>query len=249
MPRTKKTDDTQVVDAKKPTKVVASDALKIEKKATRTLKTDVYGINGEVVGSMSLPESIFGAKINKPLMAQAVRVYLANQRQGSAQAKTRGQVQGSTKKMGRQKGSGNARHGSIRAPIYVGGGKAHGPQPKDWSLNLPKKMRRAALCSALSGKLEDKEIMVIDGLQTIDAKTKVFIKSITPQNMDPKKKQTYLVVLPEKEVRIQRAARNVPYVKVEKAQNLHTYDVLRVNQVIFMKEAVQKLEEAFAKKA
>lgn len=249
MPRSKKVDESVEEKQTKAMKAVKSVSESKTEEATkkRTLKTDVFNTKGEVVGSMILPETIFAAKINRPLMAQAVRVYLANQRQGSAQAKTRGQVQGSTKKMGRQKGSGRARHGSIRAPIYVGGGKAHGPQPKEWSLNLPKKMRRAALFSALSGKLQDKEIIVLDGLDTIDAKTKAFVKSITSQKTETKKQSSYLLVLPEGKERIQKAARNVSFVTLEKAQNLHTYEVLKADRVIFMKEAVEKLEEAFLK--
>lgn len=255
MPRVKKTDDSETVKEPKATKAVkASSEQKTEDTVKKsTLKTEVINTKGEVVGAITLPREIFGAKVNATLMAQAVRVYLANQRQGSAQAKTRGQVQGSTKKMGRQKGSGRARHGSIRAPIYVGGGKAHGPQPKDWGLNFPKKMKRAALFSALSAKLQENQVVVFDGLDSIEAKTRVLVTALqgkdTPSasSGQEKKQQKSLLVLPGKKENIQRAARNVPFITVEDAANLNTYEVLHAQRVLFMKEAIVRLEEVFLK--
>jgi len=127
------------------------------------LKVEVIDTVGKVVETMELPKELFGAKINSVLMAQAVRVYLANQRLGTASTKTRGEVDGSTRKIYRQKGTGRARHGGIRAPIFVKGGIAHGPKPRDYSLLLSKNMRIAALRSALSAKVKAGEVAVIAG--------------------------------------------------------------------------------------
>ena len=122
------------------------------------LNIDVFDIKGKNVGSISLPESIFKAKVNPQVVAQAVRVYLANQRQGTSSTKTRGEVQGSTRKIYRQKGTGRARHGSIRAPIFVHGGVAFGPKPRDFSLKIPSKIKQQALFSAFSSKFSADEI-------------------------------------------------------------------------------------------
>src|SRR6266404_5428662 len=131
---------------------------KTTEKAYATVSVAVVGIDGKVSGKVSLPGEMFGEKVNKALLAQAVRVYLANQRQGNASTKTRGEVDGSTAKIYRQKGTGRARHGSKRAPIFVKGGIVFGPKPRDFSLSLPQKMKRKALFSALSAKVKDKEV-------------------------------------------------------------------------------------------
>ena len=161
--------------AVKTTKVVAKKTA-VKKEATvkvvnsqnaevkaGSLKVTVVGIDGASKGSMTLPEAVFGAKPNKALIAQAVRVYLANQRQGNAATKTRGEVIGTTKKIYRQKGTGRARHGAAKAPIFVGGGVAHGPHPHDFSMEFPKKMKQKALISALSEKTQAGSIKVVEG--------------------------------------------------------------------------------------
>src|SRR3989344_7875158 len=140
----------------------------VAKSLAKGLKADVFDLSGKVTTTVTLPEYLFGAKVNRPLMAQAVRVYLANQRAGTQSTKTRGEVDGSTRKIYRQKGTGRARHGGIRAPIFVGGGIAHGPKPHDFSRELPQKMRRAALFSALSGKLKDGEVKIMKNLDKIE---------------------------------------------------------------------------------
>src|SRR6185437_7247197 len=132
---------------------VAVSVSQKEKSKVAPVSVDVVGIDGKVTGKIALPGEIFGEKLNKALLAQAVRVYLANQRQGNASTKTRGEVDGSTRKIYRQKGTGRARHGSVRAPIFVHGGIAHGPKPRDFSLTMPQKMKQKALFSALSTKL------------------------------------------------------------------------------------------------
>src|SRR5882724_11511103 len=146
----------------------------VSKSDKKTLALDVYGLDGKVAEKVTVPAAIFGEKVNKTLLAQAVRVYLANKRQGNASTKTRGEVDGSTRKIYRQKGTGKARHGSVRAPIFVHGGVVFGPKPRDFSLSLPKKMKRKALFSALSAKLQGKELIVVSSLETITPKTKNF---------------------------------------------------------------------------
>src|SRR3989344_6029979 len=140
----------------KVARVRVSSASKTTKKGS--LFAPVYDLKGAKSGTLALPKEVFGTKVNNSLMAQAVRVYLANQRQGNATTKTRGEVQGSSKKIYRQKGTGRARHGSLRAPIFVKGGIVFGPKPRDFSLDLPKKMKRKALFSSLSAKAADSEV-------------------------------------------------------------------------------------------
>ena len=136
-------------------------------------KTNLLGLTGRKVGQINLPSEIFGAKINEPLMAQAVQAYLSNQRKAKAKAKHRGEVTGSRRKIWRQKGTGRARHGDRYAPIFVGGGVAHGPTGEEnYSLKLTRKMRRVALISALSAKWKEQKILFVENLGTIEPKTK-----------------------------------------------------------------------------
>lgn len=207
------------------------------------LSAPMFDSKGAKAGSMSLPKEIFGAKINKPLMAQAVRVYLANQRQGNASTLTRGEVTGSTKKIYRQKGTGNARHGGKRAPIFVKGGVAHGPHPKDYNLSLPKKMRKAALISALSLRAKDGEIKVLSGLSKMEPKTKNManlFKKITEEN---KNKKILLVTSasPKDLGNVYKAGRNIENVQILSANLLNTYEVLKYKNLLFMKESIEVL--------
>jgi large subunit ribosomal protein L4 len=156
----KKTTETVSAAAPVATKPVAP--VRAARKQAANLTVDMYDAAGKVTGSVSLPEEVFGAKINKRLIAQAVRIYLANQREGSASTKSRGEVQGSTRKIYRQKGTGRARHGGVRAPIFVHGGIAHGPKPRDFSLKMPQKMKRAALFATLSLKAQTNAVRVIE---------------------------------------------------------------------------------------
>src|SRR3989338_5152877 len=135
------------------------------KKLDKGLVAKVFDTKGALKKTIDLPKEIFGVQENNILLAQAVRVYLANQRQGTVSTKTRGEVAGSTRKIYRQKGTGRARHGSIRAPIFVHGGLVFGPKPRDYSMKFPKKMRKAALASALSSKVNDAQVKVVDGLE------------------------------------------------------------------------------------
>ena len=197
------------------------------------LSVPVLGIDGKPAGKMTLPKELFAAKINKGLMAQAVRVYLANQRGGHASVKTRGEVEGSTRKIYRQKGTGRARHGGIRAPIFVGGGIAFGPKPRDYHLDFPKKMKRAALASALTMALGEGKVSVISGLGGI-VKTKIMAQ--TMQNIGPS--GSTLLVIGKDARGVIRAARNIASVDITPETDLHAYTVLRHQRIVFMKEAL-----------
>lgn len=203
---------------------------------------DLYNLDGKIIKEISLPEKIFKAEINKTLMAQAVRVYLANQRQGTQSAKTRGEVTGSTRKIYRQKGTGNARHGDQYAPIFVGGGVAFPPKPRDFRLSLSKKMRRLALYSALSQKLKDKAIIVVDGLTKIKGKTKEMSKVLINLGLK-EKKEHLLLVLPEKLEKLILASRNIEDMTLVSADLLTTYGVLDNDKIILLTETITKIDK------
>ncbi len=239
--------------AVKPT-TVKSEKVKVEKveaavpvvkKKEGTLKIDVYDTAGKVAETITLPSELFGGKINKELIAQAVRVYLANQRLGTASTKTRGEVDGSTRKIYRQKGTGRARHGAVRAPIFVKGGIAHGPKPKDYSLGLPKNMRRAALIASLSAKLKDNDIKIIKGFGKIEPKTKVAAEVLAKLSIMPSEKT--LIVMPEALQSLTRAARNIERVTLRPATLLNTYEVLNNKNIVLMVEALVVLEKGLLK--
>jgi len=231
---------------KKTAKTVNKEAApvtKTEKKSS--VKAEVFDMTGKVIDSMTLPGKVFGVKVNKQLMAQAVRVYQANQRAGSAHTKSRGEVAGSTRKIYRQKGTGRARHGGIRAPIFVKGGIAHGPKAHDFSLSMPQKMRTKALFSALSAKINDNELKVVAGLEKIEPKTKNFAAFLKGASLSNKK--SILLVLPEKTLQVSRAVRNIEGLTYIHATQLNTYEVLRNQLVLVMKDAVMALENHFTK--
>lgn len=211
---------------------------KVEKTTKPVKKTEisVLGIDGKAKGTMTLPAEVFGAKVNKPLMAQAVRVYLANQRKGGAATKTRGMVEGSTRKIYRQKGTGRARHGGIRAPIFVGGGVAFGPVPHDFSLKMPTKMKRRATASALTSQFREGRVRVVDGLEGLKPKTKYMQKTVDAIAKD----SSVLLVLPGSAGIVGRIARNIANVDTLPVSNLNTYDVLSHTTIVFMKEAIKQ---------
>lgn len=236
----------------KDTKEQKAQVVKSEVKATSakkklvSMKTEVIDTKGKVAGSVTLPESLFGAPINETLMAQAVRVYLANQRQGTVSTKSRGEVQGSTRKIYRQKGTGRARHGGVRAPLFVGGGVAFGPKPRDYSLSMPKKMRQRALASALSAKYQNGDVTIIAGLEKLEAKTKEFVAVLRSLHLDNERKKV-LLVLPEKTETLQRAVRNVEGVTFVLANQLNTYEILNAKNLLFMQSALDVAEKTFGK--
>lgn len=201
------------------------------------LSTSVLGVDGKKKGTMMLPREVFDDKINKPLMAQAVRVYLANQRQGGAATKTRGMVEGSTRKIYRQKGTGRARHGSIRAHIFVGGGIVFGPVPHNFALHMPVKMKRKALTSALTSQFKEGNVVVIDGLGDLTSKTKLMAQAMHSVAADA----SVLLVLGPKAALIARSARNISTIDSMPAESLNTYDVLTHQKIVFMKDAIAQI--------
>jgi large subunit ribosomal protein L4 len=237
--------------AVKKTVAVKAKAVKVEKveaevKAVKTvgLSVPMFDVKGAKEGTFSLPKEVFGVKINEALMAQAVRVYLANQRLGTAVTQTRGEVTGSTKKIYRQKGTGGARHGGKRAPIFVKGGVAHGPKLRDYSLSMPQKMKKAALLSALSQRAKDGDIKVLSGLTKVEAKTKNMHQLISRVTEDKKGKGRVLLVTsanPKELSNVYQAGRNIKNVEIINAKLLNTYEVLKHKNLLFMKESVEVL--------
>jgi len=206
------------------------------------IKTNLYNTKGEKIGQISLPEEIFKTKTNPQLIAQAIRVYLANQVKARAKTKTRSEVSGSGKKIYRQKGTGRARHGDRYAPIFVGGGVAHGPRRQTVKrLKLSKRMKRMALFGALSQQLKEKNIVIVDGLKKIKPKTKNMVKVIKNLKLEGK----ILLVLEDKIENIIRSARNIQNVEILQAPLLNTYQVLKANKLLLTKESVKKLKEVF----
>ncbi len=244
-PKTVKKEAVKKTVVKKQTAVrLQSTAVVGSQKAeSKNLSVTLFDIAGKSKGTVKLPEDVFGGKINKVLMAQAVRVYLANQRMGASVTKTRGQVDGSTRKIYRQKGTGRARHGGIRAPIFVGGGTAHGPKLRDYSLDMPVKMRKAAVVSALSAMAKDGNVMVVAGFTEL-AKTKAAAAALVAMGLQKRKA---LVVMPEHMNSVFRAVRNIDRVGVIRSSALNTYEVLNAGVVVVMQEALVVLEKQFKK--
>lgn len=205
-------------------------------------KVALYDITGSQIGDVELRDDIFGVEINTHVMYEAVKNYLANQRQGTQSAKTRAEVRGGGRKPWRQKGTGRARQGSIRSPQWKGGGVVFAPKPRDYSYKLPKKIKRLALKSALSSKVQDQEIIVVDKLVLDKPKTKDMIKVLS--NLKAGKKT--LVVIPERDETVILAARNIPGVKTAYANTINVYDILNCDSFLITKDAVNKVEEVYA---
>ena len=204
------------------------------------IKADVYNIKGEKTGKISLPENIFGVKVAPSLIAQAVRVYQVNQRSGTRKAKTRGDVHGSSRKIYKQKGTGRARHGNIRAPIFVGGGVAHGPKIYDFHLNMSKKMRKLALFGALTEKFNEEKIKFISNMDKFPAKTKKmaeFLKNLKLIGNKIRSAPT-LLVTEKVDQDILLATRNIPYLSIIPVSQLNTYQVLQNQHLLFVKNAL-----------
>lgn len=207
------------------------------------LSVAVYGLDGAKKGTIALPESVFGGKINNELMAQAIRVYQVNQRQGTASTKTRGEVQGSTRKIYRQKGTGRARHGGITAPIFVGGGIAFGPRPRTFELKLSKQMRRKALISALALRLSEDKVKIVDA-SSASGKTAEIYKMFQKMSVLNSKGNGKVLFIPQID-QAKRAAKNIEGVEVFKATAINTYAVLNSGNIVIEKQAIQDLEKLF----
>ncbi|MCG8501895.1 MAG: 50S ribosomal protein L4 [Firmicutes bacterium] len=205
-------------------------------------KTALYDMNGKQVGDIELNDGVFGAEVNKSVLHQVIVNYLANQRQGTQSTKTRAEVRGGGAKPWRQKGTGRARQGSIRAPQWIKGGVALGPKPRSYRYNVNKKVKRVAMKSALSSKVAENDIFVLDQLQFENIKTKEMVKVLGNLNVDTKA----LVVLPEKDENVIRSARNIPGVTTTLVSTLNVYEILNHDKFIVTKDAVAKLEEVYA---
>lgn len=205
---------------------------------------DVLDQTGKKLDAITLNKTIFGAPVVPSLIAQAIRVRLINARTGTAHTKTRDEVSGGGRKPWRQKGTGRARHGSTRSPIWRGGGITHGPRFHKPEVSMPTAMRRAALFSALTDKVQNKGVVVLDKLSVKNFKTKEIADVLAALPVD----RTILVVLPAKDEKLQRAMANLPQVKVMQASVLHPYEILRYRTVVFLQESLPVLEKTFLEK-
>lgn len=204
-------------------------------------KVEVLNIKGENVGEIELNETLFSAEIAETAVYDTVKNQLANKRQGTQSAKTRAEVRGGGRKPFRQKGTGRARQGSIRAPHYTGGGIVFAPKPRDYSYKIPKKMRRKALYSVLTSKVNDNELIVLDELKLDSYKTKEANEILNNINAN---KKAY-VVIAENDDKVYRSFRNIEGCNVEKANLINVYDLLRHDKLVITKDAINKLEEVF----
>ncbi|MDP1629250.1 MAG: 50S ribosomal protein L4 [bacterium] len=230
-------------------KSVKSKSEKIEKSPEKIV-LDVYNQNGEPAGKIELPPAIFGLKFNPDLVHQVLRAQMANSRQVSAHTKGRGEVRGGGKKPWRQKGTGRARHGSIRSPIWKGGGVTFGPTKfRNFTLKINKKMKQKALFMVLSQKRADDEIVFVDELKIGEPKTKI-VASLFQVFKDKIKKdftKGVLLVLPEKNENLLRAARNLPYFKTILADSLNVSDLLSFKYILIFQAAVELIKKTYSK--
>ena len=204
------------------------------------LTLDLFSKEGKKVGDIQLNENIFGVEINTDAMHQVVVAQLANKRQGTQSAKTRAEVRGGGIKPWRQKGTGRARQGSIRSPQWIHGGIVFAPKPRDYRVSVPKSMRRVAFKSALSAKVAENEMIVIDNLEFDSPKTKAMLAVL--KAFDAKKT---LIVVEKSDENVYKSGRNIPGVQVTPVNNLNVYDILKYEKFIVTKDAVSKIEEVY----
>lgn len=202
-------------------------------------KVAVYNKEGATVGEITLSDAVFGAEVNPGLLHEVVQMYLANQRQGTHDTKTRAEISGGGRKPWRQKGTGRARQGSTRAPHWRHGGVVFGPHPRAYGWNMPKKARRVALRQALSSKLANGELIVVDSFELEAPKTRevaVLLKNLSAQG------KAFIVTAAES-TNVYKSARNIPGVRANAARNLNVYEVLAAGKLVLTKDAVAKVEE------
>ena len=204
-------------------------------------KVSVYNMEGKEVGTIELNDAVFGVEVNEHLVHMAVVQQLANNRQGTQKAKTRSEVSGGGRKPWRQKGTGHARQGSTRAPQWTGGGVVFAPVPRDYSFKLNKKEKRAALKSALTSKVQDSKLVVVDELKFEEIKTKNFA-----QVMANLKVEKGLVVLADNDANVVMSARNMANVDTTLVNTINVYDIMNAKTVVLTKDAVAKIEEVYA---
>ena len=203
---------------------------------------NVVDMKGKKVSTIELADSVFAVEPNEAVMHQMVVSYLANQRQGTQSALTRSEVSGGGKKPWRQKGTGRARQGSTRAPQWTHGGIVFAPKPRDYSFSVNKKVKRLAMKSALSSKVAENEVIVVDSITTSEFKTKVVVEMLNAIGVEKKA----LIVLPEVDKKVIKSASNIPGVKTAQVNELNVYDILNAGKLVIAKDAVSKIEEVYA---
>lgn len=204
-------------------------------------KVSVYNMEGNQVGDIELNDAVFGVDVNEHLVHMAVVNQLANNRQGTQSAKTRSEVRGGGRKPWRQKGTGHARQGSIRAPQWTGGGVVFAPTPRDYSFKLNKKEKRAALKSALTSRVQENKFIVVDELKFDEIKTKKFAEVMKNLNVEKA-----LVVLNDNDVNVVKSAANIPTIKTASTATINVFDILKYNTVVVTKAAVETIQEVYA---
>ncbi len=202
-----------------------------------------YDMDGNEIGEITLEDSIFNEEINEPVVHKVVKGQLAAKRSGTASTKTRNEVRGGGRKPWRQKGTGRARHGTIRSPLWVGGGVTFGPKPKDYSINVNKKEKDLAVKSVLSDKAQSDSILVVDELEFSEVKTKLCVEFLNNLNLAEEK---VLILLPEENENVYLSARNIPDVNTLVADALNAYDLLDNDYIIIPEKGIQKIEEVFS---
>ena len=205
-------------------------------------KVDVYDLNGKKVSDIELAENVFGIEPNEAIVHSVLKNYLANQRQGTQSTKTRSEVSGGGRKPWRQKGTGRARQGSIRAPQWIKGGIALGPKPRSYKYRVNKKEKRLAIKSVLSSKVLENELTVVDKLELAEIKTKTMVKALQDLKLEGK----ILIILPENNKQVQYSSRNIEGVKTIVLNNINIFDLLKYNKLILPLETVKKIEEVYA---
>lgn len=205
-------------------------------------KVDLFNMSGKVVGDIELNDNIFGVEVNKEVMHIAVANQLANKRQGTQSTKTKSEVRGGGAKPWKQKGTGRARQGSIRSAQWIKGGIVLGPKPRSYRYTIPKKVKRLAMKSALTSKVQGNEILVLDNLQFEAIKTKQMAKVLENLKMDT----TALVVIADTNEKVVKSARNIPGVKMAYVNTINVFDILKYDKFIITKDAVSKVEEVYA---
>ena len=204
-------------------------------------KVAVYNMEGKEVGKLDLNDAVFGVEVNEHLVHMAVLQQLANNRQGTQKAKTRSEVRGGGRKPWRQKGTGHARQGSTRAPQWTGGGVVFAPVPRDYSFKINKKEKRAALKSALTSRVQENKLIVVDELKLDEIKTKQFAQVMKNLNVEKA-----LVIINENDQNIVMSAKNIPTVKVAQTNTINVFDILKYSTVVVTKAAVATIEEVYA---
>ena len=205
-------------------------------------KMDVYDVEGKKVSTVDLNEEIFGIEPNEAVVHSVLVNFLANQRQGTQSTKTRAEVRGGGRKPWRQKGTGRARQGSIRAPQWVKGGIALGPRPRSYKYTVNKKERRLAIRSVLSSKVLENNLVVLDKAEMKEIKTQAMVKTLANLKVEGKT----LILLPERNENVQKSARNIKNVKTTLVNTINVYDLLKYNKLVVTLDAVKKLEEVYA---